>query len=55
MPGAGHNTVIEKGGRHYFTAIGNFVGKAAGTAPDWRARRRALRTGQAPQNVEPQS
>lgn len=55
VPGAGHNTVIEKGGRHYFTAIGNFVGKAAGTAPDWRARRRALRAGQAPQNGESQS
>lgn len=55
VPGAGHNTVIEKGGRHYFTAIGNFVGKATGTAPDWRARRRALRAGQAPQNGEPRS
>ena len=47
VPGADHNTVIAAAGPYYFTAIANFVGKAAGTAPDWRARRRAFRAKQA--------
>ena len=43
VPGADHNSLIAAGGPYYFTAIGNFVGKATGVAPDWRARRRAFK------------
>ena len=43
MPGADHNSLIAAGGPYYFTAIANFVGKATGVAPDWRARRRAFK------------
>ncbi len=47
VPGADHNTLIAVAGRRYFQAIGNFVDKAAGTAPDWRERRRRFKQQQA--------
>ena len=47
VPGADHNSLIPTAGPLYFAAIRAFVEKAAGTAPDWRARRRAFRARQA--------
>ena len=49
VPGADHNTLIAVAGRLYFQAIAGFVQKAAGTAPDWRERRRRFKAQQAEQ------
>jgi alpha-beta hydrolase superfamily lysophospholipase len=46
VPGADHNSLIAVGGTHYFQAIKIFVEKAAGTAPDWRERRRQFKAQQ---------
>ena len=50
VPGADHNTLIAVAGRLYFQAIRDFVDKAAGTAPDWRERRKRFK-----QQAQPQS
>ncbi len=47
VPGADHNTLIAVGGLLYFQTIRKFVEKAAGTAPDWRERRRQFKAQQA--------
>ena len=49
VPGADHNTLIAIAGRLYFQAIRIFVEKAAGTAPDWRERRKRFKEQQAQQ------
>lgn len=50
VPGADHNTLIAVAGRLYFQAIRKFVEKAAGTAPDWRERRRQFKAQQQAKN-----
>jgi len=47
VPGADHNSMIAVAGVLYFQAIQKFVDKAAGTAPDWRDRRRQFKAQQA--------
>lgn len=47
VPGADHNSLIAMAGPLYFQAIRKFVDKAAGTAPDWRERRRQFKAQQA--------
>lgn len=51
VPGADHNSLIAVAGQLYFQTIGKFVEKAAGTAPDWRQRRRQFKAQQG--NNEP--
>jgi len=46
VPGADHNSLIAVAGLLYFQAIKKFVDKAAGTAPDWRERRRQFKAQQ---------
>ena len=48
VPGADHNSLIAVAGQLYFQAIQKFVDKAAGTAPDWRERRRQFKAQQVP-------
>ena len=52
VPGADHNTLIAIAGRLYFQAIRKFVDKAAGTAPDWRERRRQFKAQQQAQRKQ---
>jgi uncharacterized protein len=47
VPGADHNSLIAYAGILYFQTIQKFVDKAAGTAPDWRERRRQFKMQQA--------
>lgn len=47
VPGADHNSLIAMAGPLYFQVIRKFVEKAAGTAPDWRERRRQFKAQQA--------
>ncbi len=47
VPGADHNSLIAVAGPLYFQAIQKFIDKAAGTAPDWRERRRQFKAQQA--------
>ena len=46
VPGADHNSLIAIAGPLYFQVIREFVEKAAGTAPDWRQRRRQFKAAQ---------
>ncbi len=46
VPGADHNSLIAVAGQLYFQAIKKFVDKAAGTALDWRERRRQFKAQQ---------
>lgn len=46
VPGADHNSLIVMAGPLYFEVIRKFVEKAAGTAPDWRQRRRQFKAQQ---------
>ena len=46
VPGADHNSLIAVAGQLYFQAIKKFIDKAAGTAPDWRERRRQFKAQQ---------
>ena len=46
VPGADHNTLIAVAGRLYFQVIRKFVEKIAGTAPDWREKRRQFKAQQ---------
>lgn len=46
VPGADHNSLIAVAGLLYFQTIKKFIDKAAGTAPDWRERRRQFKAQQ---------
>lgn len=46
VPGADHNSLIAVAGQLYFQTIKKFVDKAAGTALDWRERRRQFKAQQ---------
>lgn len=52
VPGADHNSLIEKGGRYYFSTIANFVTRVTGCAPSWRERRRAFKAAQKAEQAE---
>jgi pimeloyl-ACP methyl ester carboxylesterase len=52
VPGADHNSLIAVAGPLYFQAIRKFVDKAAGTAPDWRERRRQFKAQQAARQAQ---
>lgn len=49
VPGADHNSLIAVAGLLYFQTIKKFVDKAAGTALDWRERRRQFKAQQVDQ------